>query len=54
MSQWGAKVMAERGFRAEKILEYYYPGMTLGALDDQARAALKPPALVPVPRPPVE
>jgi stage II sporulation protein D len=54
MSQWGAKAMAERGYRAEKILEYYYPGTTLGVLDDQARAALRSPTLVPAPRPPAE
>ena len=53
MSQWGAKAMAERGYRAEKILEYYYPGTTLGVLDDQARAALRSPTLVPAPRPPL-
>jgi len=33
MSQWGAKGMAEQGHRAEKILEYYYPGTVLGALN---------------------
>jgi stage II sporulation protein D len=54
MSQWGAKAMAERGYRAETILEFYYPGTTLGVLDDQARTALKPPKLVPAPQPPVE
>jgi stage II sporulation protein D (peptidoglycan lytic transglycosylase) len=32
MSQWGAKGMAEQGFTAAKILEYYYPGTTLGSL----------------------
>jgi stage II sporulation protein D len=32
MSQWGAKGMAEQGYRADKILEYYYPGTTLGSL----------------------
>jgi len=32
MSQWGAKGMAEQGHRADKILEYYYPGTTLGSL----------------------
>lgn len=37
MSQWGAKGMAEQGYKAEKILEYYYPGTTLGTLD--ARSA---------------
>lgn len=33
MSQWGAKRMAEQGYTAEKIIEYYYPGTTLGPLD---------------------
>jgi stage II sporulation protein D len=32
MSQWGAKGMAEQGYTAAKILEYYYPGTTLGSL----------------------
>jgi stage II sporulation protein D len=32
MSQWGAKGMAEQGYTAEKILEYYYPGTTIGSL----------------------
>ena len=32
MSQWGAKGMAEQGYKADKILEYYYPGTTLGSL----------------------
>ena len=32
MSQWGAKGMAEQGYTAERILEYYYPGATLGSL----------------------
>ena len=32
MSQWGAKGMAAQGYTAEKILEYYYPGTTLGSL----------------------
>ena len=32
MSQWGAKGMAEQGYTAGKILEYYYPGTTLGSL----------------------
>lgn len=36
MSQWGAKGMAEQGYKAEKILEYYYPGTTLGSLDDRS------------------
>ena len=54
MSQWGAKAMAERGYRAEKILEYYYPGMTLGSLDDLERALLRPPTVVPASRGSVE
>jgi len=32
MSQWGAKGMGEQGYKAEQILEYYYPGTTLGSL----------------------
>src|SRR5438874_9304282 len=44
MSQWGAKAMAEHGYRAEKILEYYYPGTTLGPLDEPlARTSTEPP-----------
>jgi stage II sporulation protein D len=37
MSQWGAKGMAEQGYKAEKILEYYYPGTTLGWLASPKR-----------------
>ena len=37
MSQWGAKGMAEQGHKAEKILEYYYPGTTLGSLNRSAQ-----------------
>ena len=33
MSQWGARGMAEQGHKAERILEYYYPGTTLGSLN---------------------
>jgi stage II sporulation protein D len=33
MSQWGAKGMAEQGYTADKILEYYYPGARLGSLE---------------------
>ncbi len=29
MSQWGAKAMADNGWKAEKILGYYYPGTTI-------------------------
>ena len=31
-SQWGAKEMAERGYTARQILEYYYPGTQLTTL----------------------
>ena len=37
MCQWGAKGMAEQGYGARKILEFFYPGTTLGTLS--ARAA---------------
>ncbi|MGD9666316.1 MAG: SpoIID/LytB domain-containing protein [Synergistaceae bacterium] len=30
MSQWGAKTMAEKGWTFEQILEYYFPGTTIG------------------------
>jgi stage II sporulation protein D len=33
LDQWGAKAMAERGYSAERIVEYYYPGATLARLD---------------------
>jgi stage II sporulation protein D len=33
MCQWGAKGMAEQGFSARQILEYFYPATTLGSLD---------------------
>jgi len=29
--------MAEQGYKAEKILEYYYPGATLGFLGARSR-----------------
>lgn len=29
LSQWGAKAMAEHGWPAEKILEFYYPGTAI-------------------------
>jgi len=32
MCQWGAKGMAELGYNAYKILEFFYPGTTLGSL----------------------
>ena len=37
MCQWGAKGMAEQGYVAKQILEFFYPGTSLGSLD--ARAA---------------
>ena len=33
LCQWGAKGMAEQGHAARRILEFYYPGATLGFLD---------------------
>jgi len=33
MCQWGAKGMAEQGHTARQILEFFYPGTTLSALD---------------------
>jgi stage II sporulation protein D len=33
MCQWGAKGMAEQGYTAARILEFYYPGTVLGTLD---------------------
>ena len=32
MCQWGAKGMAEQGYSAPKILEFFYPGTVLGSL----------------------
>jgi len=34
MSQWGAKHMADRGFRYNDILSFYYRGASLGTLED--------------------
>jgi peptidoglycan hydrolase-like amidase len=39
MCQWGAKSMAERGYLARQILEFYYPGTTFGVLNEQGSAA---------------
>jgi len=36
MCQWGAKGMAEQGYAARKILEFYYPGTTLAPLGTRA------------------
>jgi stage II sporulation protein D len=33
MCQWGAKGMAEQGYSAKQILEYFYPGTVLGGLN---------------------
>jgi stage II sporulation protein D len=33
MCQWGAKGMAEQGYTARQILEFYYPGTVLGTLN---------------------
>jgi stage II sporulation protein D len=32
MCQWGAKGMAEQGYTARQIVEYFYPGAVLGSL----------------------
>src|SRR5262249_34584824 len=32
LDQWGAKTMAEQGYRAEQIVLYYYPGAVLSRL----------------------
>jgi stage II sporulation protein D len=32
LDQWSAKTMAERGYTARQIVEYYYPGATLSSL----------------------
>jgi stage II sporulation protein D len=32
LSQWGAKAMAEQGYRHRQILEFYYPGSTFSTL----------------------
>jgi stage II sporulation protein D len=37
MCQWGAKGMAEQGHAARQILDFYYPGTVLSALDRRAR-----------------
>jgi stage II sporulation protein D len=36
MCQWGAKGMAEQGYTARQILEYFYPGTVLGSLSERA------------------
>jgi len=37
MCQWGAKGMAEQGYTARQILEFFYPGITLGSLSTRPR-----------------
>jgi stage II sporulation protein D len=32
MSQWGAKAMADNGWKAEKILSHYYPGTSITSI----------------------
>jgi stage II sporulation protein D len=36
MCQWGAKGMAEQGYSAREILEFFYPGTSPGSLDTRA------------------
>jgi stage II sporulation protein D len=38
MCQWGAKGMAEQGYVARSILEFFYPGTTLGTLSPRTAA----------------
>lgn len=38
LCQWGARGMAEQGYSARQILEFYYPGATLGTLVPEAAA----------------
>jgi stage II sporulation protein D len=38
MCQWGAKGMAEQGYTARKILEFFYPGTTFGSLSSSTAA----------------
>jgi stage II sporulation protein D len=37
MCQWGAKGMAEAGYTARQILEFYYPGTTAGVLNGRGQ-----------------
>ena len=32
LDQWSAKTMAEQGYTARQIVQYYYPGATLSSL----------------------
>lgn len=52
MCQWGAKGMAEQGYTARQILEFFYPGTSLGSLAERAaQPASGLPAEAPAPRP---
>ena len=33
LDQWSAKTMAEQGYTAQQIAQYYYPGATLATLN---------------------
>jgi len=33
LDQWSAKTMADQGYTARQIVQYYYPGATLSSLD---------------------
>ena len=46
MCQWGAKVLAARGYLSRQILEFYYPGTTFGLLTAAgvSGARIEPPA----------
>ena len=37
LCQWGAKILAERGYSAETILDYYYPGTEIRTLTSLPR-----------------
>ena len=37
MCQWGAKGMAEAGYTARQILDFYYPGTTAGVLNERGQ-----------------
>lgn len=36
LSKWGAYAMAEQGWSADRIVQYYYPGTKVKSLDDQS------------------
>lgn len=35
LCQWGARAMGEQGYSARQILSFYYPGATVGLLDER-------------------